>query len=151
MRKEFRPYAGWLGEWSGLGTTKKNVPVRVRMSIQPRMAGEVLEIHLESLHERTGKLVHGVIALLSIDPDGAMRMAIASTIHGTIIMRATPEDPGALAFEGDSVTGNRVVVSFVEDNHDLMLTAYWKPELPHDAEVAGFTNCRMQRIVLEDE
>jgi hypothetical protein len=151
MRNEFRPYATWLGDWTGLGTTKKNVPVRIRLSIQPRMAGEVLELVLESLHDRTGKLVHGVVALLSVDPDGVMRMAIASTIHGTIIMPVTPEDPGALAFEGNSVTGNRVVVSFVEDNGALMLTAYWEPELPHDGEVVGFTNCRMQRVALADE
>lgn len=146
MRKEFRPYQHWIGEWSGRGHTKKHVPVNIRLSIKPRIAGSILEFVVESLHVNTSRLVHGVIALLSVDPDKQLRMSVTSTIHGTIVMPMTPEDPGALAFEGVSVTGNRLVVSFVEDGGDLLLTAHWKPDSADAVEFTGVTSCRLKRL-----
>jgi hypothetical protein len=151
MRKELRSYQHWVGEWSGRGHTKKHVPVHVRLSIHPRLTGSVLEFVVESLHVNTNRLVHGVIGLLALDPDDQLRMAVTSTIHGTIVMPMTPEDPGALAFEGLSVTGNRVVISLVEDGEDLLLTAHWKPELPPDVEFVGVTSCRLQRMAVADD
>ncbi len=151
MPRMMRAYQHWFGEWSGRGTTKKNVPVNIHVVIRPRLAGEVIEFSVESLHEMTSRLVHGVVALVSADPDGQIRMAASSTIHGAIVLQTTPDDPGALAFAGRSVMNHRVVVSFVEDGPDLLLTAHWKPDTPGEVEPAGMTNCRLSRVAVEEE
>jgi hypothetical protein len=145
-RKKLKPYHKWMGEWTGRGETLKKVPVVTRVTIRPRLAELALEFTVESLHEETQELVHGVVAQLGVDPDGVMRMAVFSTVHGSIIMPVTPEDPGALAIEGNSVTGNRVVVSLIEEGDGLMLTSYWRPELPADAEPVGYSNVKLRRV-----
>jgi hypothetical protein len=117
----------------------------MRLAITPRLANEVLDFEIINLHAETGKLVHGVAGLMAMDPDGQRRMAVSSTVHGTIIMTLTPEDPDAGAIEGVSVTGNRVVVSLVKDGAGLMLTAYWKKDTP-DAEQVGHTNVKLSRV-----
>lgn len=145
MRKEFAPFSGWIGEWTGKGETLKGVPVITRMVLRPRLAEEVLEFEIVSQHAETDALVHGVVALMTVDPDGQLRMAVCSTIHGCIVMRLTPEDPGAAAIAGTSVTGNHVVVSLIEDNSGLMLTSYWKKDEPK-AEPIGHTNIKLKRV-----
>jgi hypothetical protein len=145
MRKELQPFIGWIGEWTGKGETLTGVPIATRMVVRPRLADEVLDFEITNLHAETGKLVHGVAGLMAVDPDGQRRMAVSSTIHGTIIMTLTPEDPDAGAIEGVSVTGNRVVVSLVKDDGGLMLTAYWKKDTP-SAEQVGYTNVRLRRV-----
>jgi len=149
MRKELEPYRKWFGEWSGSGVSKSNVAVSTRLSIQPRLAGHCIEFVVESMTPDSSRLVHGVIALLGVDPDSKLRMTVMSTIHGAMAMPVTPEDPGALAIEGESVVGNRVVVSLIEeDSGQLMLTSYWKPELPMDAEPVGFSNVKLSRVTV---
>jgi hypothetical protein len=145
MRKELQPFILWVGTWAGRGTTLNGVPISTRMVIRPRLADEVLDFEIESLHADTGKLVHGVIGLMAVDPDKQRRMAVTSTIHGTIVMTLTPEDPDAGAIEGISVTGNRVVVSLVQEDNGLMLTSYWKKDTP-SAEQVGFTNVKLRRV-----
>lgn len=145
-RKKLKPYHKWIGEWTGRGQTMKDVPVLTRLTIRLRLADLAIEFLVESLHADTQELVHGVIAILGVDPDGELRMALYSTVHGSIVTAVTPEDPGALAIAGDSVTGNRVVVSLIEEDDGLMLTSYWKPELPADAEPVGFSNVKLKRV-----
>lgn len=145
-RKRLNPYRKWIGEWTGRGQTLKNVSVLTRVSIRPRLADLALEFLVESQHEESHELVHGVVAILGVDPDDELRMTVFSTIHGAIVMPVTPEDPGALAIEGKSVTGNRVVVSLIEEDDGLMLTSYWKPELPPDAEPVGYSNVKLKRV-----
>jgi hypothetical protein len=150
MRKEFKAFSKWLGEWAGKGQTKKGLPVHSRLVLRERMAGEFLEFEVTSLHADTGALVHGVVCQLAIDPDGVMRMSVASTMHGCMVMPMTPEDPGAAAIEGVSATGNRVVVSLVEEDGGLMLTSYWRaPNTAPDAEPLGFTNLLLKRVTRE--
>lgn len=145
-RTKLKPYLKWVGEWAGRGESLNGVPVLTRLQIRPRLADLVLEFQVESVHEKTQELVHGVVAQLGVDPDGEIRMAVFSTLHGSVVMPATPEDPGALAVQGDSVTGNRVVVSLIEEDGGLMLTSYWKPELSADAEPVGYSNVLLKRI-----
>ncbi len=147
MLNKLKPFSSWIGDWTGKGETLKGVPVTTRMVIRPRLADTVIEFEIQSQHAETGALVHGVIGLSAIDPDGEMRMAVSSTIHGSVIMRQTPEDPDAGAIEGVSVTGYRVIVSLVEQDGGLMLTSYWKKELPADAEPIGHTNIMLKRVV----
>jgi hypothetical protein len=151
LHKALQPFDRWVGEWAGKGTTKKNVPVNIRVAIQPRMAGETVEISVESLSAANNKLVHGVVALVSAYPDGRMRMAASSTIHGAFLLDMTPEDPGAVAFAGRNVIGEHVVVSFLQDGNDLMLTAHWKADVPGNPEPVGVTNCRLRRVTTDDE
>ena len=146
MRKQFQPYSKWIGEWSGRGTTKKDVVVITRLVIRSRMADQALEFSVESTDAESHKLVHGVIGLLAVDPDDQLRMCVFSTLHGTMVMPVTPEDPGALAIVGESVQGNRIVVSLIEEKDGLMLTSYWKPELPADAEPVGYSNVKLTRV-----
>lgn len=150
MRSEFKQFARWIGEWTGKGQTKKGLPVNSRLVLRDRMAGEFLEFEVTSLHADTGALVHGVVCVLAVDPDKVLRMSVASTMHGCMVMPMTPEDPGAAAIEGTSVTGNHVVVSLVEENGGLMLTSYWrtKGSAPSD-EPVGFTNILLKRVVRE--
>lgn len=148
LKKQFAPYRKWLGEWSGKGVTKNDVAVSTRLVIQTRMAEQAVEFLVESVSADTGELIHGVIGLLAVDPDGQMRMVVFSTLHGSMLMPVTPEDPGALAIEGTNVQGNRVVVSLIEEDGGLMLTSYWRPELPADAEPVGFTNIKLMRVSL---
>jgi hypothetical protein len=145
LNKKLAPYWGWVGEWAGTGETLNGVPVSTRMFVRPRLASQILEIEIQSLHAETGKLVHGVVALMGMDPDGQRRMVVNSTIHGSMLMDMTPEDPGAGAIEGVSVTGNRVVVSLVDENDGLMLTSYWKKNNPK-AEQVGYTNVKLNRV-----
>ena len=149
-RKKLKPYHKWIGEWTGRGETLKGVPVLTRVQIRPRLADLALEFCVESMHEDSHELVHGVVAQLGVDPDGELRMTVYSTLHGSIIMPVTPEDPGALAIGGTSIAGNRVVVSLIEENDGLMLTSYWKPELPADAEPVGYTNVKLERVIHAD-
>lgn len=144
MRKEFAPYAGWVGNWTGAGETQKNLPAIVRMMIAPSMDGQFLQFTVEARLSKTGELAHGVVSQLTVDPDGWLRLCVASTLHGSMVMPVTPEDPGALAVEGRSVTGNHVVVSLVQDGDCLMLTSYWRAPTP-SAEPVGFSNYRMTR------
>lgn len=150
-KKKIAPFRKWVGEWSGRGVTKKDVAVTTRVVIQPRMADQALEFVVESTATDSHELVHGVVALLGVDPDDVLRMCVYSTLHGSMVMPVTPEDPGALAIEGTNVHGNRVVVSLIEENGGLMLTSYWKPELPADAEPVGFSNVLLKRIALADD
>ncbi|MCZ7607767.1 MAG: hypothetical protein M5U25_17220 [Planctomycetota bacterium] len=145
MHKEFAPYIKWFGEWAGHGVSKTNIQVFTRLAIRPRLADQVIEFQVESMDAQSSKLVHGVVALMGLGPDGQLRLAVLSTLHGAMDMPVTPEDPGALAIEGVSVEGNRVVVSLVEENDDLMLTSYWKKEVP-GAEPVGFSNVKLQRV-----
>jgi len=145
VNKKLAPYWGWVGEWAGRGETLNGVPVLTRMIVKPRMADQILDIEVQSLHADTGMLVHGVVALLAMNPDGQRRMVVTSTIHGSMLMEMTPEDPGAGASEGLSVTGNRVVVSLVEESDGLMLTSYWKKNDPK-AEQVGYTNVKLKRV-----
>lgn len=147
MLNKLKPFSAWIGEWTGKGETLKGVPVTTRMVIRPRLADAVLEFEIQSQHTETGALVHGVIGLSAIDPDGELRMAVSSTLHGSIIMQHTPEDPDAGAIDGVSVTGYRVIVSLVEQDGGLMLTSYWKKALPADAEPIGYTNVMLKRVV----
>lgn len=149
-RKKLKPYHKWIGEWTGRGHSFKDVPVVTRLTIRPRLAELALEFQVESLNDATQELVHGVVAQLGVDPDDELRMAVYSTVHGSITMPVTPEDPGALAIEGKSITGNRVVVSLIEEDDGLMLTSYWKPELPADAEPVGYTNVKLKRVTHAD-
>jgi hypothetical protein len=141
--KDLQPFTNWIGEWTGRGQTLKEVPITTRMEIRSRLAGEVLDFEIQSLHAENGNLVHGVAGLMATDPDGERRMAVSSTIHGTISMTLTPEDPDAGAIEGVSVTGNRVVVSLVQEDGGLMLTSYWKTP---SGEQVGFTNVKLKRV-----
>lgn len=143
MNKHLHPFTGWIGTWAGKGVTLKGVPINTRLVIAPRLAGEVLDFEIENLHADTGKLVHGVAGLMAQDPDGQRRMAVSSTIHGTIVMTLTPEDPDAGAIEGLSVTGNRVIVSLVQEDGGLMLTSYWKTPA---GEQVGYTNVKLKRV-----
>jgi hypothetical protein len=145
LRAEFAPYADWLGRWEGEGQTLRNLPIKARVTIGKRLEGELLEIVVEVFSAETGELVHGVVALLTVDPDSRMRMNVSSTIHGAIVMPVTPDDPGVLAIEGTSVVGNRVVVSILHDERGMMLTAYWRPEGSLDADPVGFSNYRLRR------
>lgn len=146
MNKKLEPLRKWFGDWTGRGETLTGVPVATRMTIQPRMAEQFIEFIVESLHADTHDLVHGVVALLTVDPDGETRMTVTSTLHGSMVMPVTPEDPGALAIQGKSVAGNHLVVSLIEEDDGLMLTSYWKPELPPDAEKIGYTNVKLKRV-----
>jgi hypothetical protein len=143
MHKDLQAFAKWTGEWVGHGETINGVPINTRMSVTPRMAGEMLEYVIENLHQDTGRLVHGVIGHMAVDPDGMLRMAVCSTIHGCIVTTMTPEDPGAGAIEGTSVTGNRVIVSLVQEDSGLMLTSYWKTPA---GEQVGYTNIMLKRV-----
>lgn len=143
MRKELQPFVTWIGEWAGRGETLKGVPINTRMDIHARLGGEVIDFEVQSLHADTGNLVHGVAGLMAVDPDGQRRMAVSSTIHGTIVMTLTPEDPDAGAIEGTSVTGNHVVVSLVQEDGGLMLTSYWKTPA---GEQVGYTNVMLKRV-----
>jgi hypothetical protein len=145
MNKHLLPFFSWIGDWVGRGQTLNGVPINTRMSIRPRLANQVLDFEIENLHADTGKLVHGVAGLMAQDADGQRRMAVSSTIHGTIIMTLTPEDPDAGAIEGLSVAGNRVVVSLVQEDGGLMLTSYWKKDTAN-AEQVGFTNVKLRRV-----
>lgn len=151
MHKALQPFDRWAGDWAGKGTTKKGVPVNIRVAIHPRMAGETVEIEVESLSAANNRLVHGVVALVNARPDGRMRMAASSTIHGAMILDTTPEDPGAVAFAGRNVVGEHVVVSFLQDGDDLLLTAHWKADVPGDPEPVGVTNSRLHRVTTDDE
>ncbi|MCB9933162.1 MAG: hypothetical protein H6841_07060 [Planctomycetes bacterium] len=146
MNRKFAPYRKWIGEWAGRGVSKTNVPVHTRLTVRTRLAGQALEFLVESMDMESNRLIHGVIATLGEGPDGQLRMAVLSTLHGAIAMPVTPEDPGALAIEGVSVTGNHVVVSLIEDGDGLMLTGYWRPEGVPNAEPIGHSNIRMTRI-----
>jgi hypothetical protein len=143
MRSELNPFIGWIGEWAGRGETINGVPINTRMDIHARLGGEVLDFEIQSLHAESGNLVHGVAGLMAVDPDGERRMAVSSTIHGTIVMTLTPEDPDAGAIEGVSVSGNRVIVSLVQDDGGLMLTSYWKTP---KGEQVGYTNVKLKRV-----
>lgn len=145
MHKKFAPYIKWFGEWAGHGVSKTNIEVFSRLVIRPRLADQAVEFLVESMDLATGKLVHGVVALMGLGPDGELHMAVLSTIHGAMGMPVTPEDPGALAIEGLSVSGNRVVVSLIEENDGLMLTSYWKKNEPK-AEQVGFSNVKLKRV-----
>lgn len=145
-KKLLEPYHKWIGEWVGRGVTKTDVPVTTRLVITSRLAAQSLEFLVESIHSDSNALVHGVIALMGVDPDGEVRFIVQSTIHGSIVMQVTPEDPGALAIAGHSVTGNRVVVSLVEENGGLMLTSYWRPANDPDAETVGYSNVSLKRV-----
>lgn len=144
MRPEFKAYEGWVGRWVGAGETLKNVPATVTLDIQPALDGAFLAFSVQSRHPNTGALLQGVESLLTVDPDGWLRLCVASTLHGSMVMPVTPEDPGALAVEGRSVTGNHVVVSLIQEGDSLMLTSYWRSPTP-GAEPIGFSNYRMQR------
>ncbi|MCB9933163.1 MAG: hypothetical protein H6841_07065 [Planctomycetes bacterium] len=145
MHTKLAPYWGWIGEWAGKGETLQGVPILMRMAVKPRLADQILDFEIQNLHAETGKLVHAVAGLMAVDPDGQRRMVVSSTIHGSMLMELTPEDPGAGAIEGISVTGNRVIVSLVEDDDGLMLTSYWKKNEP-EAEQVGFTNVKLKRV-----
>lgn len=144
MRKELEAYAGWVGTWVGAGETLKAVPAAVTLRIQPMLDGNILCFVVESRDPKTGKLIQGVVSHLTVDPDGWLRLGAASTLHGSMIMPVTPEDPGAIAVEGRSITGNHVVVSLVQDGDELMLTSYWRSPAA-GAEPVGFSNYRMKR------
>ena len=147
--KKLQPYLKWAGEWVGRGVTKTDVPVTTRLVIVPRLAGQSLEFLVESIHSESHALVHGVVALMGVDPDGEVRFIVQSTIHGSIVMSVTPEDPGALAIAGNSVTGNYVVVSLIEENGGLMLTSYWRPANDPDADPVGYSNVSLKRVTVE--
>ncbi|MCZ7607766.1 MAG: hypothetical protein M5U25_17215 [Planctomycetota bacterium] len=145
MQRKLAPYWGWIGEWAGRGEMLQGTPVMTRMTVKPRGAEQMLDFEIQNLHAETGKLMHVVAGLMAVDPDGQRRMVVSSNIHGCMLMNMTPEDPGAGAIEGVSVTGNRVVVSLVEDGDGLMLTAYWKKNEPK-AEQVGYTNVKLRRV-----
>lgn len=144
MRAELKPYEPWIGTWVGAGETLKQVPAKVRLRIEPQLDGAILCFIVESRDPKTGKLIQGVVSHLTVDPDGWLRLCAASTLHGSMVMPVTPEDPGAIAVEGRSITGNHVVVSLVQDGEDLMLTSYWRAPTP-GAEEVGFSNYRLKR------
>ena len=145
MKTELRPYSNWIGEWTGRGETMNGIPIQTRMVVRPRLADQLLDIEVQNLHVETAQLVHGVVALMGVDPDGKRRMVVTSTVHGSMVMEMTPEDPGAAATEGISVTGNRVVVSLVQEDGGLMLTSYWSRNTP-EAERVGYTNVKLARV-----
>ncbi|MBE7490376.1 MAG: hypothetical protein HS108_01230 [Planctomycetes bacterium] len=144
MRKEFLPYKSWVGTWVGGGETLKSVPAEVTLQIEPQLDGLVLCFIVQAREPGTGRLIHGVVSHLTVDPDGWLRLGVTSTLHGSMIMPVTPEDPGALAVEGRSITGNHVVVSLVQEGDGLMLTSYWRAPTP-GAEPIGFSNYRLVR------
>jgi hypothetical protein len=145
MLKELQPYSRWIGEWTGKGETLDGVPITMRMVVKPRLADQVLDFEIQNQHTETGKLVHAVAGLMAMDPDGERRMVVSSTLHGSMVMELTPEDPDAGAIEGVSVQGYRVVVSLVEEDGGLMLTSYWRKDTP-EAEKLGFTNVKLMRV-----
>jgi len=144
MRPEFKPYEKWIGRWVGSGETLKQVPAAVSLVIAPALDGQFLSFVVESRDPKTGKLIQGVVSQLTVDPDGWLRLSVASTLHGSMVMPVTPEDPGALAVEGRSIVGNHVVVSLVYEKDSMMLTSYWREPTP-GAEPIGFSNYRMKR------
>lgn len=145
MHRKFNPYSKWFGEWAGHGVSRTDVEVFTRLVIRPRLADQAVEFVVESMDAQSSKLVHGVVATMGVGPDGELRMAVLSTVHGAMVMPVTPDDPGALAIEGTSVGGNRVVVSLVEEDDGLMLTSYWKKNEPK-AEQVGFSNVKLKRV-----
>lgn len=151
MNKKLVPYSRWFGQWAGRGETKRGVPVTAQVLFRRRLAEQLIEIVVEMLHAETQELVNGVIAMISVDPNENLCVTVNSTVHGPMIMPATPEDPGVLAIEGRSVQGNLVVVSFLEEDGGLLLTSYWKPEVPAGAKHVGHTSLHLKRVTPAEE
>ncbi len=126
MRKELKQYDSWVGEWIGEGESHDEVEVRTYMRIDPALSGQVLVIHVRSFEKASLKLLHGVVSIVGVSPDGKMRLNTYSTVHGNILMDMPPEDPGAMAAHGVSVGGSGVIVSLIQLSDDeLQLTSYW--------------------------
>jgi hypothetical protein len=128
MRKAFKQYAKWVGIWLGNGETQLGNPTRVRLELSERLNGEALEVSVEYCHFETNQLLHGVIGVLGVSRDNVIRYTAYSNLHGSMMLDATPDDPGVLALSGNTPTGRFVSVTIVQDKDDhLMLTSHFHP------------------------
>jgi hypothetical protein len=139
-------YLPWIGVWAGVGETQAGQDALIRTEFYPAMDSAGLAMHFEAWDVRMSMMYHGVRAMLAPAPSGVLRALAFSTIHGALLLELTPDDEGVMALAGESLAGNRISVTFVQEGPDhLLFTASWRP--PHakgDDEMPRMT-CLMKR------
>ena len=140
-------YRRWLGVWSGSGETQAGQETLIRTTFEHGLDGFALAMHFEAWDTTLTTLYHGVHALLSRAPNGAMKAIAHSTIHGPLILELTPDDEGVMALAGDSLAGSHISVTFMEESADeLMFAAFWRPPGTHAGEPdAPRMTCNLKR------
>lgn len=122
------PYLGWIGVWGGEGEAQTGDPTIVRTEFSLVQGGTALSMHFEACDPGYRILYHGVRAILSQAPNGDLRGIAYSTIHRGYLIELTPDDEGVMALTGATRGGNRIFVTFVQEDADnLLFTASWRP------------------------
>ena len=130
MSEGLRYYLSWVGVWTGIGEAQAGMNALVRTEVFQAVSGQGVGFHFEAFDTEARNLYHGVRAIVAPAPSGVVRAIAWSSIHGPLILEQTPDDEGVLALSGESRSGNRISVTFVEEAEDeLLFTAYWRP--PH--------------------
>ena len=147
MNATVSDYLGWVGVWTGIGETQAGQPTLIRSTFEFAMDGNGLEMHFEAWDPDVNVLFHGVHSVLARAPSGMLRALGFSTIHGPLILELMPDDAGVMALSGDSQTGNRISVTFVEEAPDqLLFTAFWRtPDQPFSSEATPRMTCTLKR------
>lgn len=121
-------YWPWCGLWGGTGSAQDGRPVAIRMVVERQLLDSVLRMHFEATSPDGAVLYHGVVTSIGVTPSGQVRAATYSTIHGSMVLDQTPDDEGVLALAGESLRGNQINVTIVEESPGaLMFAALWRP------------------------
>ncbi|MCB9936458.1 MAG: hypothetical protein H6840_12290 [Planctomycetes bacterium] len=130
MTAQLAEFLPWIGVWTGVGESQAGQPCFVRNRFFPGLEGDGLGMQFEAWDPGMTTLFHGVRAVLATAPSGVMRALAYSTIHGALILELTPDDPGVMALAGESVAGNRISVTFLQEEPGrLLFTAFWRPAM----------------------
>jgi hypothetical protein len=120
----------------------------IRTEFYPAMDSTGLGMHFEAWDPRMSVLYHGVRAMLAAAPSGVLRALAYSSIHGALLLELTPDDEGVMALAGESMTGNRISVTFVQEEPDqLLFTAFWRPPQTRGEDDRPSMTCVMRRAL----
>lgn len=147
MTPSVAEYMGWIGVWTGIGDTQAGQQTLIRTSFALAMDGTGIEMDFEAWDTGASVMYHGVRSVLAPAPSGVLRALAFSTIHGPLILELMPDDEGVMALSGDSQAGNRISVTFVEENPEqLLFTAFWRrPDQPFASDDTPRMTCELRR------
>ena len=140
-------YLPWIGVWAGSGETQAGQKTLIRTEFYPAMDSCGLGMHFEAWDPQLSTLYHGVRAMLAPAPSGVLRALAYSTIHGALLLELTPDDEGVMALAGESIAGNLISVTFVQEDPDrLLFTAFWRPPQTKGEGEMPRMSCLMKRV-----
>lgn len=147
MNQRVSDYLGWIGVWTGVGDTQAGQQTLIRTSFALAMDGTGIEMDFEAWDTSASVMYHGVHSVLAPAPSGVLKALGFSTIHGPLILELLPDDEGVMALSGDSQAGNRISVTFVEENREqLLFSAGWRsPDDPLASEDSPRMTCNLKR------